>query len=267
MNKKLSSGHRARFARAWIYLPLMLLASSLTAPLAYADTLKILALGDSITQAEGNRASYRYPLWRKLIDAGIEFDLVGSMTKQYEQYNPGPPPQPDYRGQKFDRDHEGHFAWRVGELINGRTHDNGSGKGKLADWLQSYDVDIALIHLGTNDAFQRLPHNVTLQNLKTIINLLRKDNPSVVIMLAQLIPAAQSPGDDKAVIALNNIIPQFANDMNTKRSPVIVVDHFTGFDLANDTYDKVHPTASGEEKMAQKWFDAINNYLDSGSRK
>ncbi|MCP3952588.1 MAG: hypothetical protein GY697_10295, partial [Desulfobacterales bacterium] len=29
--------------------------------------VKILALGDSITHAEINRASYRYPLWKKLI--------------------------------------------------------------------------------------------------------------------------------------------------------------------------------------------------------
>jgi hypothetical protein len=28
------------------------------------DSIKILTLGDSITQAESNRASYRYPLWK-----------------------------------------------------------------------------------------------------------------------------------------------------------------------------------------------------------
>lgn len=263
MENYLHSRHRASYTNVSILLFLMLIASCLAAPLAYADTLKILTLGNSITQAEGNRASYRYPLWKKLVDSGIDFDLVGSMTKQYEQYNSGPAPQPDYQGRKFDPDHEGHFAWRVGELINGRAHDNGSGKGKLEDWLKSYDVDIALIHLGTNDAFQRLPHKVTLQNLKTIINLLRQDNPRIVIMLAQLIPAAQSAGDDKAVIALNMIIPEFASDMNTKISPVIVVDQFSGFDLSKDTYDKVHPTASGEEKMGKNWFDAINDYMKS----
>lgn len=267
MDNDLHSKHRSSFSSARIFLFLALIASSLAAPIAYADTLKILTLGDSITQAEANRASYRYPLWKKLVDADIDFDLVGSMTKQLDTYNPGPPPQPDYKGLKFDRDHEGHFAWRVGEIINGRAHDNGSGKGKLADWLKTYDIDIALIHLGTNDAFQRLPHKVTKQNLQTIVNLLRQDNPRVVIMLAQLIPAAQSPGDDEAVIALNNVIPEFASSMNTKESPVIVVDHFSGFDLKKDTYDNVHPTASGEEKMGQAWFDAINSYLKSSGQK
>ena len=47
----------------------------LMTPSVYADQLKILPLGDSITQAEGNRASYRYPLWQKLVDAGMDFGL------------------------------------------------------------------------------------------------------------------------------------------------------------------------------------------------
>ena len=253
--------HQTNCARGLFFVFLSAIVFSLAAPIAQADTLKILTLGDSITQAESNRASYRYSLWKKLIDSGVDFDLVGSMNKQFDKYNPGPAPQPAYRGLNFDLDHEGHFAWRIGEIINGRSHDNGSGKGKLADWLKSYEIDIALIHLGTNDAFQRLPHNVTTTNLKTIIKQLRESNPEVVIILAQLIPAAQSPGDDEAVESLNKIIPQIAASMNTDKSPVIVVDHFTGFDLSSDTYDNVHPTASGEEKMGQAWFDAINDYL------
>lgn len=246
-----------------LFIWLSALIITIYCPIVYADTLRILPLGDSITQAESNRASYRYPLWKKLIDAEYDFDLVGSMTQQYSKYNPGPAPQPDYRGHQFDQDHEGHFAWRVGEIIKGREHDNGSGKGKLADWLKGYDLDIALIHLGTNDAFMRIPHKVTTHNLKTIISLLREDNPEVVILLAQLIPAAQSPGDDSAVEALNKIIPKIASSMTTEQSPVIVVDHFSGFDITTDTYDKVHPNASGEEKMAQAWFDAINDHLKS----
>jgi lysophospholipase L1-like esterase len=263
MKEYLHSLHRTRSAMGIFLTLLSVTAFCLTAPLAHADTVKILMLGNSITQAESNHASYRYPLWKKLVDADIDFDLVGSMNLNFDKFNPGPPPQPDYKGLKFDPDHEGHFAWRVDEFINGRNYDNGSGDGKLADWLKTYDVDIALIHLGTNDAFQRLPHEVTIQNLKAIINLLREDNPKVVIMLAQLIPAAQSPGDDEAVQALNIVILQIASTIHTDESPVIVVDHFSGIDLGTDTYDKVHPTASGEEKMGQVWFDAINDYLKS----
>jgi acyl-CoA thioesterase-1 len=44
---------------------------------------------------------------------------------------------------------------------------------------------------------------------------------------------------------------------DTEESPVILVDQYTGFNAATDTYDGIHPNARGEAKMAQKWFDAI----------
>ena len=46
-------------------------------------------------------------------------------------------------------------------------------------------------------------------------------------------------------------------------SPVIFVDQNSGFNANTDTYDGVHPNDAGEAKMAQKWFDALKDYLDS----
>lgn len=45
--------------------------------------------------------------------------------------------------------------------------------------------------------------------------------------------------------------------MNTPGSPIILVDQFTDFNVQTETYDGIHPNALGEEKMAQRWFDAI----------
>lgn len=223
---------------------------------------KILVLGNSITQAEINRASFRYPLWKKLIDAGIKFDFVGSMTKQLDRYSKGIPPQPDYKGYKFDKDHEGHFAWAIDQIIKGRTRDNGSGSGKLEGWVENYDADIALVHLGTNDAFKRQSNESSAKELKEVIRILREDNPRVIVLLAKLIPTLRKPGDAKAVESLNKAIPRVVEEMNTKKSPVILVDQYSGFDAVKDLYDKVHPNASGEEKMAQRWFDAIKAVVE-----
>jgi lysophospholipase L1-like esterase len=49
--------------------------------------------------------------------------------------------------------------------------------------------------------------------------------------------------------------------LGTDKSPVILVDQYSGFDGKADLYDMVHPNASGEEKMAAKWFDAMQNVL------
>jgi hypothetical protein len=225
-----------------------------SAAVADAGTIKILSLGDSITQAESDRASFRYPLWKKLVDAGIDFDFVGSMNKHL---GPGIPPQPDYKGKAFDPDHEGHFAWTADEVIRGRKFDNGTGSGSLKAWLESYDVDIALVHLGTNDAFMRQPNPSTAKELSTIVDLLRDDNPQVIILLARLIPTSRSPADGQAVNSLNETIASLSKALDTAESPVLLVDQFSGFDGQADLYDMVHPNASGEEKMAARWFEAI----------
>lgn len=238
----------------------------ITAYVACADADRvwsILPLGNSITQAEVNRASYRYPLWKKLVDSEIQFDFVGSIKKQQDKYSKGVPPQPDYKGLAFDRDHEGHFAWATEEIFIGRDFDNGSGSGRLQEWVQGYDADIALIHLGTNDAFKRQSNESSLKDLEKIIGILRSDNPNVIVLLAKMIPTKRKPGDAKAVVSLNNAIPQLAKDLSTKESPVIVVDQFSGFDAGADTYDGVHPNENGEEKMAQVWFKAIMDVVNT----
>ncbi len=221
------------------------------------DVLKILSLGDSITQAEINRASYRYPLWKKLVDADITFDFVGSMNTQQDKYSKGTPPQPDYKGRTFDKDHEGHFAWEASDIIIGRNPNNGTGSGNLSQWVQNYDFDIVLIHLGTNDIFRKQSNAQIAEEIKAVIKALRVDNPNAIILLAQMIPAARNESIGIALASMNEVIPGIVKEMNTRASPVLLVDQSTGSDVETDSYDGIHPNASGEEKMAQRWFEAI----------
>jgi len=221
------------------------------------DVLRILILGDSITQAEANRASFRYPLWKKLIDADIKFDFVGSMNTQQDKYSKGTPPQPDYRGHAFDKDHEGHFAWEASDIIIGRNPNNGTGSGNLAQWLQAYDFHIALVHLGTNDVFRKQSNAQIAGELKDVIVTLRGDNPHAIILLATMIPSSKSDRIERGVESMNAVIPDIVKEMDTLISPIILVDQFVGFKLETDSYDGIHPNAIGEEKMAQRWFDAI----------
>jgi hypothetical protein len=208
---------------------------------AGAANEKILPLGDSITQASSSYNSYRRPLWENLRDAGYVVDFVGSMDKNYENQ---PPPNPD-----FDMDHEGHWGWEANELLD-----------YLPGWLSGYTMDIVLLHAGTNDIFRGHTTESTIDELGRIIDTLRNDNPQVTILLGQVIPSSDASLNER-ISELNSLIPTIISEKNTERSPVILVDHNTGFDPVNDTYDGTHPNGQGEEKMARQWFNALVNIL------
>ena len=201
--------------------------------------VKILPLGDSITQGGSGYASYRRDLWFLLKDKGYNVDFVGS--------------QDDFDGdvadnlKDFDLDHEGHWAWETGKLDD-----------KLEDWLDDGPVvDIVLLHAGTNDFYRGQSNDSTMQELVSIIGKLRKNNPDVVILLAKIIPMK-----NKDTSEINERIATLAKGESTKKSPVVIVDQYEGYRPLTDNHDNYHPNIIGESKIATKWFDKLLEFLD-----
>ena len=104
----------------------LILAGILACPMLVqaTDFGNLMILGDSITQAQGNgttatplngRNSYRYQLWKCLVDNHATFDMVGShdINRGVSSF------YPTYKGLNFDRDNEGHWAWDTDDVLNG----------------------------------------------------------------------------------------------------------------------------------------------------
>ncbi len=127
---------------------------------------------------------------------------------------------------------------------------------KLSDRLKTYTADIALLHIGTNDADAAV--NTTVSNIEAIIDALRVANPNVVVFVAKLITGWKP---------INAKVDQIVTKKSTLASPVIAVDLATGFvnDVANPnttmTFDWVHPNPKGQKFMAERWFKAIQKQL------
>jgi lysophospholipase L1-like esterase len=101
----------------------------------------------------------------------------------------------------------------------------------------------------------------TVAELEAIIDVLRADNPNVTILLAQLIPSAES-GPNNRINQLNAEIPGIVSRKTQSQSPVYLVDQNTGF-LLSDLRDNVHPSLSGQQKMAAKWFETLEVVLNT----
>ena len=215
--------------------------------------LQILPLGDSITQGDRQRQSYRYRLWQALVSGGYTFDLIGSMSSNFG----GNPSFPALSGTSFDSDHEGHWGWRADEIVP-----------RLRRKLAGYTPDLVLLHLGTNDLFAGhaagLPVDQvvseTLDDLQQIIAVLRSDNPRVAVLAALLFP---SDFPSNAFIdAFNRALPPRAAVWNSPDSPVTIVDQNSGVDPdptspESHSHDGVHPNQRGEALMAERWMAAI----------
>lgn len=204
---------------------------SITTP----SPLSIMLLGDSITQSTKNYFSYRYYLWKKLLDSDVNFDFVGSMTTNHG----GNPQWPNYLGRNFDSDHQSHWGLRADEVFNILKQ-------------KTHKPNIVLLHLGTNDEIQGQSVASTKNDLRNIVANLRNKNPKVIVFLAKIIPYRTTLNP-----ILNNSLTSLVSELNTVNSPVLLVDQHSGFDVNADTFDRIHPNNSGEKKMANRWYDAI----------
>ena len=211
---------------------------------ARAAAIKIMPLGDSIT---GNPGCWRAILWNKLQTAGFtNIDFVGTLNNQNDC------------GVTFDGDNEGH---------GGYLATNIASQNQLPPWLAATNPDVVLIQLGTNDVWNNIAPATILASFSTLVDQMRANNPNMKILVAQILPMNPTGCSDcpQRVINFNAAIPAWAASKTTAQSPITVVDLWTGFDVAADTGDGVHPnSATGFPKVANSWYPAVSGLLSGG---
>ncbi|WP_309117067.1 cellulose binding domain-containing protein [Saccharothrix sp.] len=207
---------------------------------ASAEPVRIMALGDSITGSPG--------CWRALLDRDLRaaghtnIDFVGTLPAQG-------------CGFPYDGENEGH---------GGFLATNVADQNQLVGWLAQTHPDVVLMHFGTNDVWNNRSPATILAAFGKLVDQMRADNPDMKVLVAQIIPMNPANCADcgQRVVNLNAAIPGWAAAKSTARSPVTVVDQWTGFSTSADTGDGVHPNASGDRKIAGRWFPAVVNALN-----
>ncbi|GAB2729962.1 GDSL-type esterase/lipase family protein [Streptomyces bullii] len=226
---------------AALLLPYGLTAAPRAAAAPATDPVRVMPLGDSIT---GSPGCWRALLWNRLQSNGYTgIDFVGTLG-------------PQGCGQPHDGDNEGHG----GELVT-RVADQNLLPARLA----ATRPDIVVMHFGTNDVWSSIAPDRILAAYTELVTQMRDSNPDMKVLVAQLIPMnpASCPACAQRVADLNARIPAWARATSTSRSPVTVVDQWSGFSTATDTYDGVHPNASGDQKIAARWYPALAALLDA----
>ncbi|GHJ12893.1 MULTISPECIES: RICIN domain-containing protein [unclassified Micromonospora] len=198
--------------------------------------VRVMPLGDSITEGTQVPGGSRIGLWQRLAAGGYRVDFVGS------QFN-GP-------SNLGDHDHEGHPGWRIDQI-----------DANITGWLNTYQPRTVLLHIGTNDILQNYNVSTAPNRLSTLIDRITTTAPNADVFVAQIIPLANA-GQESAVRTFNAALPGIVQSKVNAGKRVHLVDQHAALTTA-DLIDGIHPTATGYDKMAAVWYAALQSVSGS----
>jgi lysophospholipase L1-like esterase len=198
--------------------------------------VRVMPLGDSITEGTQVPGGYRIGLWQRVTAGGYQVDFVGSQAN-------GP-------ATLGDHDHEGHPGWRIDQI-----------DANIVSWLRTSGPHTVLLHIGTNDVLQNHDVAGAPARLSALVDHITATAPDAEVFVATIIPMANS-GQEAAGRTFNATIPAMVQSKQNAGKHVHLVDMHAALTAA-DLVDGVHPTAGGYDKMAATWFSALKSVAGS----
>ena len=197
------------------------------------DATRVLLIGDSITHGRSGDWTWRYRLWRSLQEGGAPaVDFVGPDEELHSESRA-------YQDPFFDRDH----ASRWGATLSPPAY-------APAALASEYRPDVVVIELGVNDLRRDKPPAEVDAAMRDVVGELREAAPGVDVVVVH-VPVVTVAGAPE----LNQRFDELAAEMDTVDERVVVARADDGFVPdpsvpGADSYDGLHPSPSGEVKIA-----------------
>jgi len=212
---------------------------SLLGTQAHADPgapVRIMAFGDALAVGAGSSAStdsmgYRAPLQRALRAAGIEYDMVGSMSTG--------------NAVKFDVNHEGHANYRLDQFT-----------ANASRWLTKNPADVILLTAGMYDMVANYQLATAPQRFQTLLAAIRADAPDATILVSTLTDSTNTTYQSR-ITAYNAAIRTIV----AEQEGVELVDLSEVLIPGQDYNGSVNPNDSGYIKIATAWGAALAQVL------
>lgn len=193
-------------------------------------SLKIMPLGDSITDGYFVPGGYRIELWNALKKHGYTIEFVGSGSN-------GPDSLPS-------RNHEGHSGWCIDEI-----------RQEIPSWLQKFQPEIILLLIGTNDIAQGYKIETARAHIERLVEDIFKFAPKVKLFVASIPPIGEPTLNLRATL-YNQNIEELVQRRQQAGEAISFVDLYSSLNL-KDLPDGVHPNREGFRKIALAWKQAI----------
>lgn len=237
----MTSAALRRLVTALVAMPLVTaqLLSSCSADPAEGAT-KVMLFGDSITHGRDGDWTWRYRLWRQLQAAGERgVDFVGPANDLHSGSR-------GYQDPLFDSDH----ASRWGTTLAEPAYSPGT-LGRV------YVPDVVVVELGVNDLRHGASPEEVEGSMRRTVAELRGAAPGIDVVVVH-VPVVTVDG----ALELNDRYDALAEELDTDDERVVVARADDGFVPdptlpGADSYDGLHPSASGELKIATSVAGAL----------
>ena len=238
---------------------------------AYADLDlgNIWTLGDSITYGASDLGGYRDPLYASLTGKGYTFQFVGTRSDNTTA-------RLSSAGQQY---HDGWSAYGIADFSfvdnTGGTRNYSGLYDQVTGWYNSLSQkpDMTLLMIGINDLNQEYDEAGAPARLDALMTRLIDLNPDMEILVSTL-PDADSDNPYRHVTP-NNDLNTTIVDYNTAMAGIVATrqangEHITLVDMysgltQSDLSDGLHPNATGYDKMADVWSNAIETVPEPAS--
>ena len=225
-------------------------------------SIKLMTLGDSITDGFWLEGGYRVFLCNKLEENGLSqyVDFVGSK----------------HSGDCYDNDHEGYTAYAI-EGFRERGVGSRSGIAKEApDKIEEFQPDVLTLMIGTNDILSLYKLDEAGSRLEALVDACLEKMPEGGKLYLASLPDMDA-GDntyidekkftvefmDTCVAEYNEKVKALAEKKQGEGRNVEFCDVHAVL-TKEDLYDGVHPSEEGYKKLADYWYGVITEYITEG---
>ena len=252
-----------------------------------AEAVKILSLGDSITDGYWTSGAYRKYMYHDLEQMGYNIDMVGPKGSNSNTFT--------YNGQtvSYDDNNAGYSGYAIQEMTT-KEHRSGILETIQGTWyngqnmIAAYQPDIVLLQIGTNDILSNYNDGIT-DRLENLVNVILQDLDADSTVFVSTIPdidaytradwlgsyginAWGSTQEEKdqlmetvtgCIDTYNTSIYNLVLKMQGEGKNVQFADINSVVDYQTDLHDGVHPNEAGYENMGNYWAGLLNDFFQS----
>lgn len=257
-----------------------------------SDTIKIMCIGDSITDGyvPEYSGSYRKFIYHGLTEKGYKIDMVGSKDGGYNPTYTAPATGESF---EFDNENTGYSGYAI------KAYPGRSGileTLQQTKCLQEKQPDIVTLQIGTNNIIDNHDIGESIDDLSELIDYILENTPETTAVFVTTIPPLDPNraevydwfgnyrhsadwqtqySDEEALEKIERTWKMYNADVVAHVEYRMINDNISSApsrlrcarideaitDVKTQLFDGVHPNNDGYRKMGDKWVELLDSYL------